>query len=323
MSTSLLVIRFSAIGDLLLTAPVLQALANEGTKVDLLVKSRHANWLEALPGVQNILLWEEQQEALLTGARGTYDGVLDLQGTRQSKRFAAKLGLPSATFRKPYALRALLLWTRHSKFALTPVVERYAEAAQSFSTVGHLHLVERPQFRLPAYPATPSKEYIVAVIGGSQPGKRLDTSGWTQILSALQASGQTVVLLGGPADRTQAKALQEAYPEVIDATDSSVTQGLSLVENAALVISGDTGFMHAAALMNTPLVSFWGATHPHLGFSPWPKRVNQREVLTQSKWTPLHKHGKVPFWAKNPMDQLNVQELVAVIEQMLPGKTTP
>ena len=64
MSTSLLVIRFSAIGDLLLTAPVLQALSNEGTKVDLLVKSHHANWLEALPGVQNILLWEEQQEAL-------------------------------------------------------------------------------------------------------------------------------------------------------------------------------------------------------------------------------------------------------------------
>lgn len=323
MPKSLLVIRFSAIGDLLLSAPVLQAMAHAGTEIDLLVKSRNAALCSIFPYVRSVRIWEQEQETIINTANTTYDAVLDLQGTRQSKRFTSRLKLPTATFKKPYLQRALLLWTKHSRFALTPVVERYFNAAQTLYGDQLLELVDLPEFRLPNYENRPTAAYVVAVIGGSQEGKRLCTSTWKQLLNALKASGQTVVLLGGPAERTKAKALQEVFPEVLDATDNSVTQGLSLVKNAALVISGDTGFMHAAALMNRPLVSFWGATHPYLGFAPWPKRENQREVFTRSRWTPLHKHGKVPFWAKNPMKKMDVEELTTAIAQMLQGKTTP
>lgn len=319
---SLLVIRFSAIGDLLLTAPILTALSSEAIECDLLVKSKCAEVATALPGVREIKNWEYDKEELLKNAKERYDAVLDLQGTRQSRTFATSLGLPTATFHKPYLKRALLLWTKHPRFALEPVVNRYQRAAETLLQKP-LHLPTTIDFNLPASPINTQAPCVVAVIGGSQKGKRLSTDQWAKALRAPLAKGYEIILLGGPSDAPQAAELTAQIPQATDATSTTVIEGLAIVSSAAAVISGDTGFMHAAALMHKPLVSMWGATHPALGFAPWPVGEQQKTVVAKSWWTPLHKHGKVPFWAPNPMRKLDMGELTRAIEQILPDRTTP
>lgn len=312
MMHKVLLIRFSAIGDLLLTAPVIRELKKEGAHVTLLVKDRFRTAALLLEGVDEVLSWERYKDALIEGASEEYHRIIDLQGTSQSKRFARKIKLPTATFEKPYLRRSLLLLTRSEKFALTPVVERYAKAA------GVMLAQDKVSFNLSQEATLKGK--IVAVIGGSHAGKRLSAKQWLEILK--WQSQEELVLLGGPGDKELAHEIRQELPDCADATHTSIEEGMAIVGEAKLVISGDTGFMHAAALMHVPLISLWGATHPMLGFGPWPPQKNQREVITKGK-SPLSKHGKVPKYASNSMRELDTEEVITAIAEILQGRTTP
>lgn len=312
MMHKVLLIRFSAIGDLLLIAPIIRALKKEGAHVTLLVKDRFRPTALLLDGADVILSWEHHRNELIKGASKEYHRIIDLQGTSQSRRFTRKIKLPTSTFNKPYLRRSFLLLTRSNKFALTPVVERYAEAA------GVMLSKDKVSFKLSQQALGANK--IVAVIGGSHVGKRLSAKQWLEILKS--QSQEELVLLGGPEDKELAQDIKAELPLCVDATHTSVEEGLAIVADAKLVISGDTGFMHAAALMHVPLVSLWGATHPMLGFGPWPPQDNQREVITEGK-TPLSKHGQVPKYASNPMRELDTKEVKKAIVEILQGRTTP
>ena len=312
MMHKVLLIRFSAIGDLLLTAPVIRELKKEGAHITLMVKDQFRTTAALLEGVDALLSWEKDSKALLKTAASEYHRIIDLQGTAQSKRYVRKIKLPTSSFKKPYLRRMFLLLTRSKTFALTPVVERYAEAA------GVMLSKDKVVFNLPDLPDF--EEKIVAVIGGSYEGKRLSAKQWFEILKS--QSQEELVLLGGPGDRALAQEIRQQLPGCTDATHTTIEEGMTIVSKAKLVISGDTGFMHAAALMHVPLISLWGATHPVLGFGPWPPHKNQREVITKGK-TPLSKHGKVPQYASNPMRELDTEEVKSVIAEILQGRTTP
>lgn len=312
MMHKVLLIRFSAMGDLFLTAPVIRELKKEGAHVTLLVKDRFRTAALLLDGVDEVLSWERYKNALIEGASEEYHRIIDLQGTSQSKRFARKIKLPSATFKKPYLRRSLLLLTRSEKFALTPVVERYAEAA------GVMLSKDKVFFKFAQESSLKGK--IVAVIGGSYAGKRLSAKQWLEILNSQPR--EELVLLGGPGDQELAQEIRAVLPECADATHTSVEEGVAILAEAKLVISGDTGFMHAAALMHVPLVSLWGATNPMLGFGPWPPQNHHCAVITKGK-SPISKHGKVPQYASNPMRELDTEEVKTAIAEILQGRTTP
>lgn len=319
MGKRVLVVRFSAIGDLLLTAPVLQALSEAGYEVTLLVKVSYKGAAEVLPGVDRILTWEWDQLTLLEDAKNDFDVLVDLQGTWQSKHFAKTLNLPTYTFHKPYLRRFLLLRTKRHQFALPHVVDRYFEAASE--------LLNQPlvpstiTFKAPKKACVEGK--IVFVIGGSSPGKRLSVNQWLELLANFPELTSRIALIGGPSDQPLAKALQAHYPELKDATKVTIATCVAMVRDAALVVSGDTGFMHAAALQGTPLISLWAATHPDLGFGPWPANDNQELIYTKSRLMPLSKHGKLVPFLPNPMDKIDTSEIASAIAQKLQGKTTP
>jgi ADP-heptose:LPS heptosyltransferase len=312
MKQKLLVIRFSSIGDILLTAPVIRELKEAGHHITFLVKSRFMSIALLLNGVDQVLCWEESSEEILHGSTHGFDRIIDLQGTAQSKRFTKKLRIHSDTYQKPYVRRALLIATKKSRYALAPVVERYAKAA------GIAPKTREIKFKIKGQAQWIAK--IVLVIGGTKLGKRLAKQQWLEIISRLPQ--HQVVLLGGPDDQQTALEIMLTFPECIDATHTSVKEGMAIIQEAQLVISGDTGFMHAAALMGVPLISLWGATHPSLGFGPWPARANQRCVVTQAP-TPRSKHGKVPFYAANPILRLDTKEIQKAIAEILQDRTMP
>lgn len=308
----ILLVRFSAIGDLLLTGPVLRELANGQRHITLLVKRRCLSTAQLLRGVDAIALWEEDASEIMASAKDRFDRIIDLQGTGQSKRWVRQLGLPTRTFQKPYLRRVLLLLTKSRRFTLAPVVHRYAEAAGVEVNRSPL------SFNLSAAPR--ARNSLVFVIGGSHAGKRLSGAQWSALIG--QFSEENIALLGGPEDRALANELVQKHPRILDVTDTSVEEGLAIIADACAVVSGDTGFMHAAALMGKPLVSLWGATHPALGFAPWPEAENQRIVLTKGA-SPISKHGKVPFYRGNPMRNLDLEEVAKAIAAILSDRTTP
>ena len=162
MKQKLLVIRFSSIGDILLTAPVIRELKEAGHHITFLVKSRFMSTALLLNGVDQVLCWEESSEEILHGSTHGFDRIIDLQGTAQSKRFTKKLRIPSDTYQKPYVRRALLIATKKSRYALAPVVERYAKAA------GIAPKTREIKFKIKGQAQWIAK--IVLVIGGTKLG---------------------------------------------------------------------------------------------------------------------------------------------------------
>jgi ADP-heptose:LPS heptosyltransferase len=323
--TSILVVRLSAIGDLVLVAPITAQLAREGYSVTVLCKDAYRSVASCLPGVKAVLSWEKDRAGIKAEVL-TFDEVLDLQGTSKSKHWCGQLKRPMHTYEKPYLRRALLLLTKQKSFALTPVVQRYAAAAAPFFTGGFTPKAVEYRLCLPeVHLELPQHPYIALVLGGSYAGKRLDFHAWREIMDGLARFQMPLALVGGPEEAGMGESLEQPLGSGVKnyCGTTTVIEGFKVIENAALVISGDTGFMHAAANFNRPLISLWGATHPSLGFAPWPAYESQRTVITDSALSPISKHGKVPWWLPNPMRKLPLGDVISAAGSILQDKTTP
>jgi ADP-heptose:LPS heptosyltransferase len=322
---SVLVVRLSAIGDLVLVAPITAQLASEGYRVSLLCKDAYRAVASCLPGVHEVLSWEKDR-ARITARTLTFEHVIDLQGTLKSKRWCGQLKVPVHTYQKPYVRRALLLATKHMSFALTPVVHRYAAAAAPLFAGALRSDAPDYRLRLPEVELElPQQPYVALVLGGSYAGKRLDFQAWRQIMDGLSVFQMPLALIGGPEEAGMGESLEQPLGSGAKnyCGTTTVIEGFKVIENAALVISGDTGFMHAAANFNRPLISFWGATNPALGFAPWPVYDKQRTVVTRSVMSPISKHGKVPWFLPNPMRKLPLDEVISAAASILQDKTMP
>lgn len=314
----LLVIRFSAIGDLILTAPVLEALRLSGAEVHLLCKERYQSIAELLPGPTRIWNYERIKTHLLRDEFISSQGitaVLDLQGTAQSKRWTKGLKVPVRTYAKPYVKRFLLTALKHKSLALDPIVARYTRAAGDWLSAE----VKRVPLKLQA-PDQSRAPYLCLVLGGTHAGKRLSTQQWQTYLNALQWQGPITVL--GTLDELEENAALD-LDQRTTLTSGSLEQAIACVAGAACVVVGDTGLMHAAAAMNVPMVVYWGSTHPYLGFEPYAPHNKTRYAITASRLSPAHKHGKVPAWMPNPARKINMAEMAAFTEQILQDRTTP
>jgi ADP-heptose:LPS heptosyltransferase len=324
-SPSILVVRLSAIGDLILTAPVTARLKAQGYRVVLLCKDAYRSVGTVLPGVDEILSWEKDRSQLLS-ASNTFTAILDLQGTGKSKRWCKQWNIPVHTFNKPYVRRALLLVTKSSKLALKPVVDRYLDAAAPLLKGLESDTIVDDRLELPPVSTVlPQAPYIAVVIGGSYAGKRLTYEAWRTVLGDLLNIGMHIALVGGPEEAGVGESLEQPLGSGITnyCGTTTIIEGMAVVAGAALVISGDTGFMHAAANFRKPIISLWGGTHPSLGFAPWPKQSDHHEIISKSFWTPASKHGKVPFWMPNPMKKLPLEEIAITAQRLLKGKTAP
>jgi ADP-heptose:LPS heptosyltransferase len=317
---SILVVRLSAIGDLILVAPVVAQLHHEGYKVSLLCKDAYRSVALCLPGVVEVYSWEKDR--LKIGAEGSnFTAVVDLQGTAKSKRWTRGLKTKVLTHEKPY-LRRVLLLAFGQRFALEPVVSRYFKAAQPL-----LKHEEAPRVELVLPKTTlklPEGPYIALVIGGTYAGKRLNYDQWRSAIRELLTLGLPIALVGGPEEAGIGESLEQPLGSGVSnyCGTTTVIEGMAVIKEAALVISGDTGFMHAAANFKRPLISLWGATHPSLGFAPWPQYSAQSQIITEGR-SPISKHGKVQWWQRNPMKKFPVDEIALIAEKMLKDRTMP
>lgn len=88
-----------------------------------------------------------------------------------------------------------------------------------------------------------------------------------KVIRTLSSRNNTIFLFGGAGERMQFEAWQKAYPNVINmAGRLSFKEELTLISHLDLMISMDSGNMHLASLYGVPVVSIWGATHPFAGF---------------------------------------------------------
>ncbi|HEX6104996.1 MAG TPA: lipopolysaccharide heptosyltransferase II [Gemmatimonadales bacterium] len=294
LSPDILVVRFSAIGDILLTTPLLRAIRTRhpGARVAFLTKERYVPLLSDNPSVNEVLgIGEEDgiREIAQTVRSVRYSHLLDLHGSLRTLGLRAVARGPWRGFSKRRLERQVLITAKRDIYRTqTPMAERYFEAAADLDVEID---GEPPDFFISPEAEERAAECLGRIGLGEAPAlvaiapgaahatKRWPADGWIRLARRLVSTGAEVVALGGPDDVEIAKAVVSATRGRLTSSDErrvasaagmlGLQESGAVIKRAAALISGDTGLMHMATGVRTPVVALFGPTVRQFGFFPY------------------------------------------------------
>ena len=286
----ILLIRFSSIGDIVLASPVIRALKTQlDCELHILTKKKSVLIYQHNPYVDAIHAFEKSAAEILPELKKEhFDFVVDLQKNLRSLRVKRGLNVPFASFPKLNLKKWLLVQWKLRVMPEVHIVDRYFEAAKKLGVQkdgkGLDYFIPESDFvNLKQYPPLKNKGYVGFVIGGQHETKMLPVEKAARIIARLP---WPVVLLGGPEDKEKGEQIRTSveHPHVLNACGIfSLHQSASLVKQAGLIITNDTGLMHIAAAFQKPVISIWGNTVPELGMTPYEPDSPERVVIAEVK----------------------------------------
>lgn len=271
----ILVIRFSSIGDVVLTTPVVRCLAQQlpGAEIHFITKKAFLPVLEGNPYIHRIItIGSSVKEQLADLKAEQYDVVIDLHRNVRTLRLKWALGRKSYAFPKKNVAKWMLTNWKIDRMPNVHVVDRYFEAVRALGVQNDglpcdLFLNESDAVELPAEIA--SGKFIVVAMGAQFATKQLPVPLMKSILSEVNVP---IVLLGGPTDNERAEALKSELKSLnlIDFCGKlSLRQSAYVLSRASALLTGDTGLMHIATAFRVPVISVWGNTVPAFGMYPY------------------------------------------------------
>jgi len=286
----ILLVRFSSIGDILLATPLIRALRarHPAARIDVLTKASFAPLLVDNPRLNAVLAASTTDSPAELAGRlraGRYTHHLDLHGSVRS--LLLRLLVPGNWhgYSKHRVARAALIRTHRNRYpaGTPPVPERYFQAAAGLDVTpdaGSLEFFLAGGARaeaaawLSSAGVTVDHEIVALAPGAAHFTKRWPVERWTALATALAAAGRQVLLLGGPEDVTAATAVANAVPGALNAAGQFGLQGTgALLRRSRALVSGDTGVMHMATGVGTPVVALFGPTVEAFGFFPYHARA--------------------------------------------------
>jgi heptosyltransferase-1 len=159
-----------------------------------------------------------------------------------------------------------------------------------------------------------SNGYIVINPGAAWPNKRWPPDRFGAVANALRdRTGLHSLVTWGPKERALADAVSQASGgAATPAPPTSVSDLGALMQSAALAISGDTGPLHIAAAVGTPIVGLFGPTRPERN-GPWEPRD---EVISRSETCVCH-HKRQCLRGAPCINEIAVDEVIAAAERRL------
>jgi len=338
----ILIVRVSALGDIVHALPVLAAIkrAKPDAQVDWLVEESYASILSIAHGLHRRVIvrakksFESADAVSFGGLLGyknaasylwnqDYDVALDLQGLIKSAIWARisfadrVIGFDPPNLREP---QAAFLYSQ----TVTPLDAKHViqKNLSILSAIG----ITTTSMEMPMQPhasadtaaaidtAGGSRGFIVLNPGAAWPNKRWPPERFGALAAALRdRTGLRSLVTWGPSERELANAVVSASAGAASlAPATSVSDLAVLMREAALVVAGDTGPLHIAAAMGTPLVGLYGPTWPERN-GPWdPKDV----VISRANACVCH-HKRQCLRGAPCINEITLDEVVAASQKRL------
>lgn len=309
----ILVVRFSSIGDIVLTTPVVRALHQQlGAEVHYLTKQAFKGVLEANPYIAKLhLLQKDVSEVLPALRQERFDAVVDLHNNLRSAQVKWQLGAKRYAFQKLNWEKWLLVRFKLNRLPDRHIVDRYLAAAAPLGIhndgqgldyfISPADTVDtRPLLSTHGIPPLVGERddqpprYVAFVIGAAHATKRMPPE---KITSICRNIDWPVLLLGGPDDAAAGQQIADAAgTHVINLCGQlRLNQSASLVQQAWQVITHDTGLMHIAAAFSKDIISVWGSTVPEFGMTPYYPEGVARNRSLQVQGLPCRPCSKIGF----------------------------
>ena len=333
----LLVVRYSALGDVVLATSVLAPLraAFPGASIEWVTASHYAPLLEGLPELAAVHALESgdwgKVRALRARLAGRFDVAIDLQNKVKSALLCAAAAPRRVTFRRRSPRQTLLaLAGRDPPLTRAHATRLYAEALAPLGVTGpgplRLHL------------SAPARERAAQALAGSigrrvavAPGARWATKRWpperfAAVADALAAEGASVVLVGGPADRSALADVRARLraPVAADLSSLDLEALAAALESVDLLVSGDSGPVHLAAAVGTPVLALFGPTSA----VRWAPAPPGRALTLGLSCSPCSNHGgdACPLGHHRCLEDLGADQVVEEARALLlraPGAPPP
>jgi heptosyltransferase-2 len=292
---NVLAVRFSSIGDVLLTTPLLRAIRHRhpAARITVLTKQAYAPLLSHNPHIERVIGIAPGRSLTSVAAElraGQHTHRLDLHDSLRTRMLRALVPGRWRTYPKHRLVRSLLIYTKHNRYRdRRPVAERYFSAARGLDVAPD---GKPPDFVLGVEAEREAGNWLTSVSGGRgrsiiavAPGaahatKRWPLEHWQALIRRLVAEGFDVAIVGGPDDAPIGEELSRGSDgRVASAVGAFGLQGTgALLRRSAALVSGDTGVMHMATAVGTPVVALFGPTVEAFGFFPYTNRASVLEL---------------------------------------------
>lgn len=288
----ILIVRLGSLGDIIHALPVVQALRDAwpAARIDWMVDARQREILELVPVIDRPIVistslpsWARLVGAVAAARRTSYDVAIDLQGLLKSAVLARAVGARRVIgFSRPHLREpaaAAFYTERCDPAGATHVIEK------NLSVLGLLGLnVPGRPFRFPLrhvpsdvvggvrrlLTLSPGDPFALVNCGGGWPNKRWPPERFGAVAAALyEKHGWRSLALWGPTEESQARAVVASARGAAELSPrTSVADLVALTREARLIVSGDTGPLHIASAVGTPVVGIFGPTSPARN-GPW------------------------------------------------------
>ena len=280
--TKFLIIRFSSIGDIVLTTPVIRCLKQQypDAEVHYVTKKSYQSLLENNPYIDKVFTLEKSLNKLLTQLKSErYDYIIDLHNNLRTTILKLRLGVKSFSFDKLNFQKWILVKFKKDIMPNVHIVDRYMKTVASFGVVNDnkgldYFIPQQDVISLDWLPKNFRSGYAVYAIGGQHETKKLPLHKMIELCKTIQLP---LVLIGGKEDSIISEQLlvisknsQKDFPLIFDTCGKmNLNQSASIIQKSSIVYTHDTGMMHVATALKKRVVSIWGNTIPAFGMYPY------------------------------------------------------
>ena len=294
-SPNVLAVRFSSIGDVLLTTPLLRAIRRRhpASRITVLTKLGNAPLLSYNPHVSQVIGIPSDRSVTDIAAElrtHRYTDLLDLHDNLRSRLLRLLVPGRWRTYPKHRVARAALIHAKRNWYRdQRPTAERYFDAARDLEVTPDgkppdfflsVAAVQKAADWLGHAQLGPGRRLIALAPGAAHATKRWPLGHWQLLVRQIVKHGFDVVLVGGADDALWGKTLASGAGErVVNAIGHFGLQGTgALLQRSQALVSGDTGVMHMATAVGTPVVALFGPTVQPFGFFPYSSRAQVVEL---------------------------------------------
>jgi ADP-heptose:LPS heptosyltransferase len=341
----ILILRFSAMGDVVLLVPVIRTLVTTYPDIEVTVVTR-PKFASFFTDMERVVPFPADVDYTYSGIfgmrelfgkllrKGSYDVVMDMHDhirTILLRNLFKIFGTPVVVFEKGRNEKHAFTKKENKRTVPLPhTVERYCKA---FEKAGYPIIIgSAPYFQIKDTTRDQVVEWLhknnlskVEKWVGIAPfamhvSKIWPTENYIPVIKQLIAKGPVkFFLFGGEKDVKYFESLKQEFPEhcFIVAGQLKIKQELSLIQQLDVMLCVDSSNMHLANMMGIPLLSIWGGTHPDVGFGPYGKgeesilQINREELPCR----PCSVYGKEKCF-RGDFACLNFITPEAVVERM-------
>ncbi|AHM62154.1 glycosyl transferase family protein [Flammeovirgaceae bacterium 311] len=290
----ILVIRFSSIGDIVLTTPVVRVLKTQlpDAQVHYCTKKGFAGMLKANPYIDKLHLLEDKLNSLVQELRQErFDYVIDLHHNLRTAIIKQRLGVKSYSFDKLNFEKWMMVNFKINRLPNVHIVDRNLETVAPLGVKGDelgldYFIPEQDEVPLEWLPEAHRSGYVAYAIGAQHNTKKLPLPRMIELCDKIN---KPVILLGGKEDAANGEQIENFFRQqqssepyeaglkelnkrtvIFNACGKfNLNQSASLVKQAKYIFTHDTGLMHIAAAFKKTIFSIWGNTIPEFGMYPY------------------------------------------------------